>query len=114
VVYFTLRMAALPGSEWRLLPPGPLLLFLLLLKLAYYSMFTAVGGQTIGKMAARIRVVAEDGVVVEPVRALQRTLAASVSIVTLGGTFLPALLGRDRRAVHDRLAHTRVIALPSA
>jgi hypothetical protein len=34
--------------------------------------------------------------------------------VTLGLGFVPALVGADRRALHDRLAHTRVIAQPPA
>ncbi len=64
VVYFTLRIATLPLSEWRMLPPLPMLAFLGLVKFAYFCAFTAVGGQTIGKMALAIRVVtAEDGAV---------------------------------------------------
>lgn len=114
VVYFTLRMAALAGHEWRLLPVVPLALFLLMVKLAYFASFTAIGGQTIGKMAARIRVVGDAGVIVEPAQALRRTMASGLAPLTLGGTFLPALLARDRRALHDRLARTRVVALPSA
>ena len=112
VVYFTLRMAALTMDDWRLLPPLPLLAFLLLLKLAYYSAFTAVGGQTIGKMTTRIRVVTENDGRIEPTVALQRTLAAIASVITLGGAFAPALLGASKRAFHDRVAHTRVVALP--
>jgi uncharacterized RDD family membrane protein YckC len=115
VVYFTLRMASLTMGEWRLLPPLPLILFLLLLKAAYYFAFTAIGGQTIGKMAMHIRVVSEEGGrVIAPALAFRRTLAAATALLTLGGTFIPALVGRDRRAVHDRVAHTRVVALPVA
>jgi uncharacterized RDD family membrane protein YckC len=114
VVYFTLRMAGLTMGNWRLLPPVPMLAFLMIVKLAYYSGFTAVGGQTIGKMATRIRVVTEDDGYVEPSMAVQRTLAAIASVVTLGAAFVPALLGTSRRAFHDRVAHTRVVALPPA
>ena len=35
-------------------------------------------------------------------------------MLTLGLAFIPALVNADRRAIHDRLAHTRVVALPSA
>jgi uncharacterized RDD family membrane protein YckC len=65
-------------------------------------------------MAARIRVVSDDGRDVAPALAFRRTLGVAASIVTLGGTFLPALIGSERRAVHDRLAHTRVVSLPVA
>jgi uncharacterized RDD family membrane protein YckC len=61
VVYFTVRMAGLSMGEWRLLPPAPMLAFLAFLKLSYFFAFTAVGGQTIGKMAAGTCVVADDG-----------------------------------------------------
>ena len=111
VVYFTLKIAALSLADWRLLPVAPLLAFLLLLKFAYFSVFTAVGGQTIGKMGAGIRVVADDGALIDASRAVRRSLAGSVSIATLGAAFAPALLGSDGRALHDRVAHTRVVSL---
>jgi uncharacterized RDD family membrane protein YckC len=111
VLYFTLKMAALPFAEWRQVPMMPLLTFLLLLKFAYFSAFTAVGGQTIGKMGAGIRVIADDDTLIDPARALKRTLAAAVSLVTLGAAFAPALFGADGRALHDRVARTRVVDL---
>lgn len=113
VVYFTLRMAGLSTADWRTLPLAPLLTFLLLLKLAYFCAFTAVGGQTIGKMAMRIRVVTEAGYSVDGARALKRTLAGAISTVALGLGFVPALIGSDRRTLHDRVAQTRVITLRS-
>jgi uncharacterized RDD family membrane protein YckC len=110
VVYFTLRMAALPPSEWRLLPAVPLLAFLGLVKFAYFFAFTAVGGQTIGKMALGIRVVTETNAPVNGACALRRTLAG-VGALAFGLGFIPALLTVERRAFHDRVAHTRVVAL---
>jgi uncharacterized RDD family membrane protein YckC len=109
VVYFTLKIAALTLADWRLLPMAPLFAFLLLLKFAYFSAFTAVGGQTIGKMGAGIRVVADDGGLIDAACAVRRSLAGSLSLATLGATFAPALIGEDRRALHDRVAHTRVV-----
>jgi uncharacterized RDD family membrane protein YckC len=114
ILYLTLRMAALSFGDWRVLPLAPLIGFLLIIKLAYYWAFTAIGGQTIGKMAMRIRVIADQGIDVDPSVALRRTVLAATSVVTLGAAFLPALVRSDRRAMHDHLAHTRVIALPAA
>lgn len=109
VVYFTLRLAEV--ADWRVLPVAPIVVFLGLVKAAYFCVFTLVGGQTIGKMAARIRVVAEDGRGLDPARAIQRTLAGALSVVTLGLAFVPAVLSSDRRALHDRLARTRVVGI---
>jgi uncharacterized RDD family membrane protein YckC len=110
VIYFTLRMAVLPLPEWRLLPAAPLLGFLGLVKFAYFFAFTAVGGQTIGKMALGIRVVTDTNSPVDGACALRRTLAG-VAALAFGLGFFPALFGVERRAFHDRVAHTRVIAL---
>lgn len=113
VVYFTLRMAGLDGADVEALPAAPLVTFLALVKVAYFTAFTAVGGQTIGKMALHIRVIG-DNVHVDSGRAIRRTLAALLSLLPFGLGFLPALFGADRRALHDRLTHTRVVGLPSA
>jgi uncharacterized RDD family membrane protein YckC len=113
VLYSTLRMAGLTMGEWSLLPPVPMIGFLLLLKLAYFGAFTAACCQTIGKMAAHIRVVADD-VPLDPARAIRRTIVSSVSLLTLGAGFIPAILDPDHRTLHDRMARTRVVELPSA
>ena len=65
-------------------------------------------------MATRIRVVTAEDESVDGALAVKRTLAGVASAATLGLGFLPALVGSDRRALHDRLTHTRVVALPSA
>ena len=99
-------------ADWAALPPVPLVAFLLLVKLSYFCAFTAVGGQTIGKMAARIRVVTTEDAAIDGARAVKRTLAAAVSAALLGLGYLPALIGSERLALHDRVTRTRVIALP--
>lgn len=112
VLYSTLRMAGLTMGDWQLLPAAPMLGFLLLVKLSYFGAFTAACGQTIGKMAAQIRVIAEDAPL-DPSRAIQRTLLSAVSLLTAGAGFIPALLDPEHRALHDRVARTRVVELPS-
>jgi uncharacterized RDD family membrane protein YckC len=89
------------------------LTFLMLLKLAYFSSFSAVGGQTFGKLAVGIRVVADGRNSLDGARAVQRTLAGALSVLTLGLGFVPALVGADRRALHDRLTRTRVVGTHS-
>jgi uncharacterized RDD family membrane protein YckC len=114
VVYLTLRIAALGLADVGELSILPMAAFLGLLKLAYFTAFTCVGGQTIGKMAAGIRVVGDDRPSLDAAHAIHRALAGAISFLTLGLGFIPALVGAERRALHDRLAHTRVVALPGA
>jgi len=113
VLYSTLRMSGVTMSDWALLPPVPMIGFLLLLKFSYFGAFTAACGQTIGKMAAGIRVIADDAPL-DPARAIRRTMLSGFSMLTLGAGFIPALLDPDHRALHDRMARTRVVELPSA
>ena len=114
VLYLTLRMASLTMSEWEALPLLPMATFLGLLKLSYFTAFTCVGGQTIGKMAVNIRVLGDDDRPLDAAHAVHRALAGAVSFFLLGAGLMPALFGADRRALHDRLAHTRVVTLPTA
>jgi len=113
VMYFTLRMVGLSMADWRALPLAPLAAFLLLVKLSYFWAFTAAGGQTIGKMAARIRVVTMGNAPVDGSCALTRALAGIVSVLLLGLGYLPALAGGRRLALHDYMTHTRVVVLRS-
>jgi uncharacterized RDD family membrane protein YckC len=115
VVYLTLRASGLSVEQWRVLPLVPLVAFLLLLCGGYFILFTAAGGQTIGKMTTRIRVVSvpeetSGGLRVSFAAALVRTVCALGSVAALGAGFLPVLLRSDRRAFHDRMAHTRVVS----
>ena len=115
VLYLTLRLAGLDYAQFFILPIVPLGAFLLLLNGGYFVMFTAATGQTIGKMAAGIRVVgtSPDDVINDRVsfgRATLRTAGYFASLLPAGLGFLPAVIGpRDHRALHDRLAETRVV-----
>ncbi len=109
VVYFTLRLLGLTTSELFELPFLPLAAFFLLLNGGYFVAFTTVGGQSIGKMALGIKVVSEEESSVSVGRATLRTLAYIASALPLGAGFLPGVISADRLALHDRLAHTRVV-----
>ena len=91
------------------MPVVPLALFLMLVKGSYFSVFTMLGGQTVGKMTTGIRVVTDTDRAVEPARAVQRTLGARASVAPVGLGFAPVLFAGDRRALHDRVAGTRVV-----
>jgi uncharacterized RDD family membrane protein YckC len=109
VLYFTLRLCGLSAPEMLQLPATPLLAFFLLLDGGYFVAFTAVGGQSIGKMALGIKVVSDEDRPVPFGRAMFRTFAYLLSALPLGAGFLPGVLGADRLALHDRLTHTRVV-----
>ncbi len=113
VLYFTLRLCGLTGADVLQLPAVPLLAFFLLLDGGYFVAFTGVGGQSIGKMALGIKVVDDQDRPIHLGRATLRTIAYLASALPFGAGFLPGVLGSDRLALHDRLAHTRVVR-PSA
>jgi uncharacterized RDD family membrane protein YckC len=112
VLWTTLRWCDLSFGQLGTLPIAPTLAFLLLVGLGYLLLFTAAGGQTVGKMLFGIRVVREGhGEVTEMLsvkQAMYREVIALPSILALGLGFVPALIG-DERALHDRIAHTRVV-----
>jgi len=109
VVYLTMEICGITIADLSIVPKGPLLAFLLLQNLGYLVVFT-VGGQTLGKMATGIRVVAvDDDAAVDVGRALKRTLAWLVLLVPAGLGFISAVFGRHHRGLHDRFAGTRVV-----
>lgn len=74
----------------------------------YVTLLHATTGQTIGKLLVGARVVLADGERVPIGTALLRFLAYFVSSATLGFGYLMAGLRRDKRALHDLIAGTRV------
>jgi uncharacterized RDD family membrane protein YckC len=109
ILYFTLRLLGLAAVQIFELPLLPLVAFFLLLNAGYFIAFTTVGGQSIGKMALGIKVISQEEDAVPIGRATLRTLAYFVSALPLGAGFLPGVISADRLALHDRLAHTRVV-----
>ncbi len=110
VLYITLQVCGLRLDELRALPLAPLGGFLLLLVGGYFVLLTAADGQTIGKMAAGIRVVPmRDADRVSLGEAAMRAAGYLVSVLPAGLGLIPAVIHADRRALHDRLADTRVV-----
>jgi len=109
VIYLTLQICGISLDDIAIVPKGPLLAFLLVQNGGYLVAFTA-GGQTLGKMAAGIRVVSsEDDAALDVGRALLRELMWLVLAIPVGLGFLTALFSRDHRGLHDRFAGTRVV-----
>jgi uncharacterized RDD family membrane protein YckC len=108
VLVLTLRLCGLAIADIWVLPVAPLVAFLALLNGGYLIVFTAIGGQTIGKMAAGIQVISDEGPV-DFSRAALRAAGYLVSLTPAGLGLLPAFFGPGRRTLHDRLADTRVV-----
>jgi uncharacterized RDD family membrane protein YckC len=82
----------------------------LTLFVGYFSVLHARSGQTLGKVAMRIEVRAEDGSRIGMVPSVLRTFSYVLSAFLFGAGFLMALLPAHR-ALHDRIAGTRVVAV---
>jgi len=109
VIYFTMQICNVGLEDVAILPKGPMIAFLLVQNGGYLVTFTA-GGQTLGKMAAGVRVVPDDSDgPLDLGRAFMRTLMWGVLAMPAGLGFLTALFSRDRRGLHDRFAGTRVV-----
>lgn len=113
ILWLTLAICGIPAAQARLLPLVPLAVFFVLVDGGYLVLFTAACGQTIGKMAAGIRVVgtSTSAVINDRIsvgQALARAISTFASCLPLGAGFWVALIG-DGRALHDRVAHTRVV-----
>jgi uncharacterized RDD family membrane protein YckC len=111
VVYLTLRVTGLQNTleDLRVLPPVPFVGFLAILAFGYVAAFTVAGGQTIGKMVLNLRVIGDDGRPVDAPGGMIRALGCMLVPITLGLSYLPAVFTSDHRALHDRLAGTRVV-----
>jgi len=114
VLYFTLKICELTFAEWSRLPLAPLIAFLLMINGGYLATFVAAGGQTIGKMATGLRVIPghPDAGPTDRVplgQAIVRAACYGVSALPAGLGFLPGLIAPEYRALHDRLADTRVV-----
>ncbi|HXD73709.1 MAG TPA: RDD family protein [Vicinamibacterales bacterium] len=109
VIYFTMQICGVGIDEFNLLPKGPLIAFLVVQNVGYLVAFTA-GGQTLGKMAAAIKIVTEDGGETLDVGcALKRTVMWLLLAVPAGLGLLSAFFDHDHRGLHDRFAGTRVV-----
>lgn len=111
ILYLTLRVTGLSNTieDVRVLSPIPFVGFLTLLAFGYVATFTVAGGQTIGKMLMSLRVIADDGRPIDAAGGMLRAAGCMLVPLTLGLSYVPVLVTSDHRALHDRLAGTRVI-----
>jgi uncharacterized RDD family membrane protein YckC len=84
-------------------------LYLLAVIFLYYGWFWTHGGQTLGLLTWKLRLVAQDGGKVTWRLAMRRFAAGMLSCASFGIGLLWALVDRDKLAWHDRLSRTRLI-----
>lgn len=78
---------------------------------AYFTAMVGARGQTLGKMALRLKVVRADLSKVSYPRAFARYWGYLLSSLVLYVGFLMILFTKDRRALHDLVCDTRVIKI---
>ncbi|ULQ45729.1 RDD family protein [Flagellatimonas centrodinii] len=84
-------------------------LVLLSLAFGFFGWFWTHGGQTLGGRAWRLQVQRSDG---EPLRLPDAMLRFAASVTWLPLGMIWCLFDREHRALHDRIAGTRVVVLP--
>jgi uncharacterized RDD family membrane protein YckC len=105
LVQASLRLLAVRFWGADMAPVGP---FTLLFAALYSTVLHALTGQTIGKLMVGVRVVNIDGSDVAVGAALLRFVGYFASFATFTLGYVMAGLRRDKRALHDLLAGTRV------
>jgi uncharacterized RDD family membrane protein YckC len=81
---------------------------------AYFAIFWSTTGQTPGNRLMHIRVCdADEGTVLSPRRSVLRFGALLLAALPLFAGFLPVLVDDRRRGLHDMLAGTVVVGVPS-
>ncbi len=108
LVFTTATWAARGGRE---IAPGTLWFQVALLGVVavFFGWFWTHGGQTVGMLAWKIRVVRRDGGALGWREAAVRFAAAIAALAPLGLGFLWALVDRDGLTWHDRLSGTRLV-----
>jgi uncharacterized RDD family membrane protein YckC len=84
-------------------------IFSLVFGISYYCFFWTSYGATPGKMVLGLKVITPDGGPISLGRALGRYFSVILSSITLLIGFMMAGWDPEKRALHDRLAGTRVI-----
>ncbi len=88
-------------------------LFSMLIDVCYFTLFVGWRGQTPGKMLLGLKIIRISGEEVGYARALLRWFGQGLGLLLLGLGFLMVAFSRQKQGLHDKLAGTYVIRLPS-
>lgn len=104
VVAFTMQGGKTPGAGmnlWFVVPS--------LITVVYEALMLKSRGQTLGKMAMKVKVVAANGSDITPGQAWGRAVARALLGFLYIIDYLPALFTKEKTCLHDMLASTRVV-----
>lgn len=113
LVFFLLPQASLAVFAGLVASNGVLWVHLFTLLLLYFCVCWLRGGQTLAMQTWRIRVVDSQGGGLRPMQAVLRYCAGWLSVGLGGLGFLWCLIDRDGQFLHDRIADTRLVEIPS-
>jgi len=111
IVFVLLAVVAVAGkSDFNPILFQPVVLLVVVVYVVYEALMLAARGQTLGKMAMKIRVVRPDGTPLSKGQAwgrafMRQILASCLSLFN----YLPAFFTKDRTCLHDLVANTRVV-----
>jgi uncharacterized RDD family membrane protein YckC len=108
-----MAMVGAGGSEQDIEIAGNVANVVALVALVVYDgVMLQMRGQTLGKIAAKVKVVSADGGDITIGQAWTRASMKVVLGLCFGITFLAAFFNPERMTLHDRIAKTRVVRLP--
>jgi uncharacterized RDD family membrane protein YckC len=97
------------ASPWFFAHLGEAKLASFIVSLGYFVYFWTQYGATPGKMLLKLKVVTPSGALITPGQAVIRYFGQILSGIILGIGFMMAGWDEEKRALHDRIAGTRVI-----
>ncbi len=103
------RLLEHPWSWWTLADIGEMQFSSLAIALGYFAFFWTNYGATPGKMLFGLKIVTPEGGPISLGQAVGRYFSMFLSGIVMGIGFLMAAWDDEKRALHDRLAETRVI-----
>ncbi|KPJ56319.1 MAG: hypothetical protein AMJ42_05465 [Deltaproteobacteria bacterium DG_8] len=89
----------------------PLYIFYFVITIVYYTYFHGSTGQTIGKMACRLKVIKVDGKPLGYGKAFLRWIGYIISSFIFNLGYLWAAWDKNKQAWHDKIAGTYVIRI---
>lgn len=98
-------------EEMMYLALGVILPMLVVINIAYYTIFVGWRGQTPGKILLRLKIIPEKGEEMTYGRAFLRWVGYIISTILLGFGYLMIAFTRQKQGLHDKIASTLVVRI---